>query len=235
MKFSNLYCLWIFSNSLVSSNNCFLIESNSVLRVFSSSSNLAFSSWALASFSLFWSNWILSILIFSKSVFALFNSSSVAFTSDSSSLIFVFSLLISSSVSFCKAFAWSNTLTLSSTSFWAASKSAANLVIFSIYLTLSNSSWSTTFCCSFALVVKLLILTSISCTLAVAFSVCFSVDLSSSNTLVALSTLALASTTGCSLLSRTFTASSYAFLKLSRSGTAGNSTVSFDSLLYLAL
>ena len=83
-----------------------------------------------------------------------------------------------------------------------ASKSAANLVIFSIYLMLSNSSWSTTFCCSSALVVKLLILASISCTLTVAFSVYFSVALSSSNALVALSTLALSSTTGFSLLSR---------------------------------
>ena len=124
---------------------------------------------------------------------------------------------------------------LSSTSFCAASKSAANLVIFSMYLTLSSSSWSTTFCCSSALVVRLLILLSISCTLAVAFSVCFSIALSLSNDLVAPSTLALASATGCSLLSRTFTASSYAFLKLSRSGTSGNSTVSFDSLLYLTL
>jgi hypothetical protein len=83
-----------------------------------------------------------------------------------------------------------------------------------MYLTLSNSSWSTTFCCSSALVVKLLILASTSCTFAVAFAVCFSVALSSSNALVALLTLAFASTTGCSLLSRTFTASSYAFLKL---------------------
>ena len=235
LKLSSLNCLSTFSNPLVSSANCLVIATNSGFRVFNSFSNSTFTAVALANFSLFCSNWNLAIRNCLTFAFVASNSFVATSTFVVKSVIVLSTFTISTSMSFCNALAWSNNLALSSTSFCATSKSAANLVIFSTYLRLSNSSWSTTFCCSSALIVKLLILSSISCTLAVAFSVCFSVALSSSNTLVALSTFALASFTGCSLLSRTFTASAYAFLKLSRSGTAGNSTVSFDSLLYLAL